>query len=65
MLVGTDVDTDVLLEVAVVSVVAILVLEAIQLHALLTLLATSPVHAATANVGTVSVSEYFQWLSFL
>ena len=57
VLVGAEVDTDVLLEVAVVKVDGTLVLAAIQLHALLTLLATSPAHAATAKVGTILVSK--------
>ena len=58
MLVGADVDTKVLLEVAVVKVDGTLVLEATQLQALLTLLAISPAHAVTAKEGTVSVSKY-------
>ena len=69
MLVGAEVDTevlleillevllDMLLEVAVVKVDGTLVLETIQLQALLTLLAIFPVHAATAKEGTISVSK--------
>jgi len=65
VLVGAEVDTEVLLEmllevlleVAVVKVDGTLVLETIQLQALLTLLAIFPVHAATAKEGTISVSK--------